>query len=355
MIDDRDLFERAVRWFPPPERSFDRLISRRARKRRNQRLAAGAVGLAIIALAAVLVGTNILRADKAIPVEQPPVVHNGDITIFGYAEGLRSLSLDGRQERSLVECRGSCTEVSSAAWSPNGTQVAFSASCAGGCGSFGDPYHGIRVVDLATRDDRLVVSGEFFSSLDWSPDGSRISYVDDGRIHIVDADGSNPTAVPGTSHPVVTASWSPDGRRFVYASDGGLSVIGVDGSDPTPLVPSTHPGVFSPAWSPDGDEIAYRTGCDVWIATPDGMPRTRLANLRSIMPDARCGPVPSWSEDNELAWSPDGQRIALFEDPRSFDHSQQVVLIDADGSNVRVLSQLDKTFGYRGLAWQPVP
>jgi hypothetical protein len=140
------------------------------------------VGLTIVALAAVLVFTNIIRADEPVPIEQPPVMHNGDITVFGYSRigGLRSLSLDGRHERSLVRCQGSCTEVSSAAWSPNGMKVAFSATCAAACGSIGDPYHGIRVVDLASGEDRLLVRGDFFwPSLDWSPDarGSPTSWT----------------------------------------------------------------------------------------------------------------------------------------------------------------------------------
>jgi dipeptidyl aminopeptidase/acylaminoacyl peptidase len=350
VIEDHDLFERAIRRFPPPESSFDRLIIRRARKRRNQRLAAGAVGLTIIALAAVLVFTNIIRADEPVPIEQPPpVMHNGDITVFGYPGGLRSLSLDGRHERSLVRCQGSCTVVSSAAWSPNGMKVAFSPTCAGGCGTLGDPYHGIRVVDLATGDDRLLVSGDFFSpSLDWSPDGSRLSYVADGLIHVVDVDGSNPAQVPGTSDPVVTASWSPDGRRFVYASGGTVSVIGIDGSDPMLVVPSTQARPFSPVWSPDGEEIAYRMRCGVWITTLDGVRRTRVAQLRSIVPRARCGS--DLLSSDELVWSPDGQQIAVFE-----NHSQQVVLMQADGSHVRVLSKDVARFSPYGLAWQPVP
>jgi dipeptidyl aminopeptidase/acylaminoacyl peptidase len=349
VIEDRDLFERAIRRFPPPESSFDRLIIRRARKRRKQRLAAGAVGLTIIALAAVLVFTNIIRADRPVPIERPPLTHNGDITVFGYPGGLRSLSLDGRHERSLVRCQGSCTIVSSAAWSPNGMEVAFSPTCAGGCGTLGDPYHGIRVVDLANGDDRLLVSGDFFSpSLDWSPDGSRLSYVADGLIHVVDLDGSNPAQVPGTSDPVVTASWSPDGRRFVYASGRTVSVIGVDGSDPTLVVPSTRARPFSPVWSPDGEEIAYRAGCSVWVTTPDGVRRTRVAQLRSILPRAHCGS--GFLSSDELVWSPDGQQMAVLVEGRS----QQVLLMQADGSHVRLLSKDVARFSPYGLAWQPV-
>jgi dipeptidyl aminopeptidase/acylaminoacyl peptidase len=349
VIEDRDLFERAIRRFPPPESSFDRLIIRRARKRRKQRLAAGAVGLTIIALAAVLVFTNIIRADRPVPIERPPLTHNGDITVFGYPGGLRSLSLDGRHERSLVRCQGSCTIVSSAAWSPNGMEVAFSPTCAGGCGTLGDPYHGIRVVDLANGDDRLLVSGDFFSpSLDWSPDGSRLSYVADGLIHVVDLDGSNPAQVPGTSDPVVTASWSPDGRRFVYASGRTVSVIGVDGSDPTLVVPSTRARPFSPVWSPDGEEFAYRAGCSVWVTTPDGVRRTRVAQLRSILPRAHCGS--GFLSSDELVWSPDGQQMAVLVEGRS----QQVLLMQADGSHVRLLSKDVARFSPYGLAWQPV-
>ncbi len=56
MIDDRDLFERAVRRFPPPERSFDRLLKRRDRKRRNQRIQAAVLALiiAVVAIGSVI-------------------------------------------------------------------------------------------------------------------------------------------------------------------------------------------------------------------------------------------------------------------------------------------------------------
>jgi Tol biopolymer transport system component len=352
MSEYRSILEQAKERYAPPELPLEGVLQRRDRKRRNQRITAGVVGLAI-GLVAVLIGTSIIRSSPRVPAnpKPTPLMGNGPITVFGFTGGLRSLSLDGRHQRSLVRCRGSCTLVSSAAWSPDGTHVAFSASCGGGCGGAADPYHGIRVVDLATGNDHLLVKGDLFSpSLDWSPDGSQISYVADERIHIMDADGTNRTVVPGTSDPVDTASWSPDGTLFAYASGGALSLIGVDGSDPTVVLTTEHPTLFSPTWSPDGDEIAYRAGCDVWVVTLEGQHETRLAELRSVVPGARCGSDLASSE--ELAWSPDGQQIAVFVEDGRF---QRVVLMLADGSNDRVLSQADRQFRPFGLAWQPIP
>jgi Tol biopolymer transport system component len=351
MNEYRSILEHAKERYAPPAMPLEGVLRRRDRRRRNQRITAGVVGLAI-GLVAIVIGASIFRSSPKVPAnpKPTPVMGNGPITVFGLTEGLRSLSLDGRKEGSLVKCQGGCTLVSSAAWSPDGTHVAFSVSCGGGCGSAGDPYHGIRVVDLATGDDHLLVKGDLFGpSLDWSPDGSRISYVVDGRIHIMDADGSNRTLGPSTSDRVVTATWSPDGTRFAYTNGAAVSVIGVDGSDPTLVVRSTHP-VFSLAWSPDGKEIAYRMRCDVWVATEDGVHGTRLAELRSIVPGARCGSDLGSSE--QLAWSPDGEQIAVFVEDGRF---QRVVLMHTDGSNVRVLSQVDRKFLPYGLAWQPIP
>ena len=50
MIDDHDLFERAVERFAPPEGSFERLAKRRDRKHRNKRISAGVVALVVAAI-----------------------------------------------------------------------------------------------------------------------------------------------------------------------------------------------------------------------------------------------------------------------------------------------------------------
>jgi hypothetical protein len=52
MIDERERYERAFELFRMPEPSWDRLVDRRDRKRRDQRIAAGVVGIAVF-LAAI--------------------------------------------------------------------------------------------------------------------------------------------------------------------------------------------------------------------------------------------------------------------------------------------------------------
>jgi Tol biopolymer transport system component len=343
VIDDRDLFERAIRRFPPPERSFERLLTRRDRKRRNQRLAAGAVGLGIV-LAAILVGTSVIRSGPDQVANPAPVIRNGPITVYGYTEGLYTLSPDGQLGERIVECRG-CTLISGADWSPDGTSVAFAVACAGGCGTAGDPYHGVHVVDLATGEDRLVVHGEPRSGIDWSPDGLRIAYVEDGVIHTVNADGSDPTIVPGTGA-AESPSWSPDGTRIAYsayprqAPAVEVYVADLDGSDRTLLARGSDP-----AWSPDGTVIAYRHGCEVRTVAPNGGSATTLIDLSTVLRKRQgCDPpLADFGYGGALVWSPDGRQLATIARGGAF-------LFQVDGGGLERLPKGD----YAELAWQPI-
>src|SRR3990170_5690507 len=69
MIDDHDLYERAVERFVPPQDSFERLEARRHRKHRKQRVAAGVLGIAVFALAAI--GFVRLLGSEGSPASDP--------------------------------------------------------------------------------------------------------------------------------------------------------------------------------------------------------------------------------------------------------------------------------------------
>jgi hypothetical protein len=64
VIDEREIVQRAVERLEPPEPSFERLIRRRDRKRRNQRIAAGMVGIAVF-VAAVWIVTSVGSFDRS--------------------------------------------------------------------------------------------------------------------------------------------------------------------------------------------------------------------------------------------------------------------------------------------------
>ena len=74
MIDEEQVFERVMRGFVPPDDSLERLVRRRDRKRRNQRITAGVVGIAVF-VAAVWIVTSVGwlgRSEKSgVPAGRP--------------------------------------------------------------------------------------------------------------------------------------------------------------------------------------------------------------------------------------------------------------------------------------------
>ena len=75
MIDEREIVRVAVERLAPPEPSYERLVRRRDRKRRNQRIAAGVVGIAVF-VAAVWIVTSVGSLDRT----ETPAVPGQDRT-----------------------------------------------------------------------------------------------------------------------------------------------------------------------------------------------------------------------------------------------------------------------------------
>ena len=105
----------------------------------------------------------------------------------------------------------------------------------------------------------------------WSPDRTRIAvHTFDGKIVIMNSDGSNRTSLPyGTGfeyHWGAIPSWSPDGTKIAFMSghdtivaDQGnyeIYVSDVDGSNLLRLTNSTSNDWF-PTWSPVGTTVIY--------------------------------------------------------------------------------------------------
>ena len=169
---------------------------------------------------------------------------------------------------------------------------------------------------------------------------SSIAFVREGDIYVIRADGSRETVVASGGKDTSPA-WSPDGQRiaFVHRSGSELWTMSADGSSKVKLA---GPDNFaSPAWSPDGTQIAVRRGRDVLVFN------TADATKAPVLIYSGTPGIVSWSPDGrivvvdvgrvylvdqfgsrssmltpflvgEAKWSPDGSRIAITGDDCDF-------------------------------------
>ena len=156
---------------------------------------------------------------------------------------------------------------------------------------------------------RLVPSGLDVASFEWSPDGSRIAYLDSrGALRLVRPDGAGRELLRASSpqRSPWFLSWSPDGKAIAMdardpaaepltAQTNGLHlrifVLQSDGGAPRRL-PSGDAQDLD--WSPHGAEIAYGDGSGRQriIRTDGSKARPFFAR-----PQKRGFGIPTWSPD----------------------------------------------------------
>jgi dipeptidyl aminopeptidase/acylaminoacyl peptidase len=138
------------------------------------------------------------------------------------------------------------------------------------------------VFDLETGDLRQITAGPYDEGGPvWSPDGTRIAFTSNrtpdpdtnanSDIWVVAAGASEPVTEPQriTANPGSDGSpaWSPDGRQIAYTTvtrpdliwyaTTHLAVVNADGSESRVLTESMDRNVSAPRFSPDGDLIFF--------------------------------------------------------------------------------------------------
>jgi Tol biopolymer transport system component len=141
----------------------------------------------------------------------------------------------------------------------------------------------------------------------WAPDSTTSVPLTSATpsVEVVNADGTNRhVVVAGGSKP----AWSHDGERIAYIADDGVHVINADGSadrfvahTDDPVIGNAHWTTAS--WSPDSRQLAYIRGNNVFAVNADGSNPRKLSNF-GASPQLRIAAAPSWA--------PDGSAIAFI-------------------------------------------
>jgi Tol biopolymer transport system component len=301
MIDERQVFERVMSGFVPPDDSLKRLVRRRDRKRRNQRIAAGIAGI-VLTLAGVVVAMVAIRSANVPADETPnprPIPTPTPEPLFELGQGIYLVDVGGgevaRMPRSVTSIRGAGRyDVS-----PDGTRL-------------------------------------LFEGLD--PDGT-------AQVFVADVDGAGVRQLTDDPDGAYLGGWSPDGRELVYIGawrDGEsnmdeevvLVVMNPDTEQARSVITGGAGNLQRPHFSPDGQSILFTRRPsdppDLWSVPVEG------------------GKAELFLEERGYAsFSPDGTAMVLSvptyvsSGHGGFGPFPEIWLARADGSDLRPLVQED--------------
>lgn len=179
----------------------------------------------------------------------------------------------------------------------------------------------------------------------WAPDSSRLAVI------AGDPERPEGTAVPPKPEPIVIDRYQFKEDFTGYLTDRRqhLYVLDLASREVTQLTKGAN-DEHLPAWSPDGKQIAYVTkrggdpdrhlNWDIYLIEPRaGAPERRLTRFEGADLD------PYW--ESRPAWSPDGQRIAYLqggEDRHIYYAPWQLAVVDVATGAAWIPADIDRCF-----------
>jgi TolB protein len=238
------------------------------------------------------------------------------------------MDYDGANQRPLTSLRSISLTPR---WSPDASRIAF--TC------FPSLNGSTAQICMYSLDSGKVVSFPRFRGTNttpvWSPDGTQLmfssSMAGNPELFVTDANGGKPKRLTFSNGVSISPAWNPKtGQTVAFVSDRGgipkLYLMNADGTNTTALDLPDKGYLIDPAWSPNGQLLAFSwrrpTGnYDIYVMEPSTL------QIVEITRDAGRNERPSWA--------PDGRHI-VFESTRS--GSRQIWVMLADGSQAHQLT-----------------
>ena len=237
------------------------------------------------------------------------------------------INADGTGLHNLTSRR---REILDCDWSPDGRRIAFV-----------EARDGVATINLFERIvEPFAVELMNVSSMSWSPDGAKLAVSlgsgQEQSLHVLDRERNELQLLHERGE---SPSWSPDGRQIAFICDGRLSLVNPDGTNAhavfaSPVNERDTPLDSAPCWSSDGRSLMFSSinrwtridgrdtdsGMHVYLTDALGHSLLRITN----------GP----GADVALAWSPDDRAVLVSSDR---DGQRDVYILGlASGGMVRL-------------------
>jgi len=249
-----------------------------------------------------------------------------------------SIDLVGIEEGSAVRILSD--NVAAAAWSPDGSRIAFSGHTNGTKGLYVINSDGSGVKQLSEKEPH---------ALEWSPRGDHLAFLD-SPDHVYVLEVASGQTIDLADVGGYALAWSPTGTELAFTNDSGLYVYDAETGDRRQLAVGPSEGPI--LWSPDGSRIAFRFGPRVAL-TRDidaGNPKAGFRIFRVVKVGGSGEPKPL-PPARSLSWSPDGKKIVYLSEG-CITGDWDLYTIDPDGGSSARLTITPEAFE-EGPFWSP--